>query len=492
MAADPAAAAGRFDTQLRRKSRSSVGWSMLRFASDQLFSFLVFVILARLLSPQDLGAFALMAIFAEVFRTITSAGVIPTIAREPELTPAFTDTIYKAQLWASCFACGLVLLLADPFAAFMQAPQIELPLQVMSAVLPISALGGVHMALRLRAFGHKTTAIRSVACGMVGGTAAVIAALSGAGLWALVIQRIVSEVVGAILSRASYRWSPGRAFSWPILKRCLNLNGSLVTLQLVFLFTQRLQELVIGAAIGVAAVGIYRTAWRTVELISNGAIRPFATVAMQTLARVRHDREQLTRAYQWMISKAAAISFPALIGFSAVAPLAVPAIFGPRWAEAGALAQIFGFLALPFSLNQFASSTLGAVGASRSLTIIAVTQLALTALFTWASAPFGIVAVAWAYVARAYLTLPLQIVMFRRAAGIGFGDTWAAVWQPLAAASLMGVVVRLLLAPLAPLPVAAQLAILIATGTAVYGAALLALSPMWRGLVSRQLLKRRP
>lgn len=491
MAADPAAAANRFDTRLRGQSRSSVGWSMLRFASDQLFSFVVFVILARLLSPSDLGAFALMAIFAEVFRTLTSAGLIQTVAREPELTPAFTDTIYKAQLWTSCLAFGLVLLLARPFAGFMQAPQITLPLQVMSAVLPISALGAVHMALRLRAFGHKTTAIRSVACGTIGGTAAVVAALMGAGLWALVIQRLVSEAVGAILSRESYRWSPGRNFDWDILKRCLGLNGSLVTLQLVFLFTQRLQELVIGAAIGVVGVGLYRTAWRTVELISNGAIRPFATVAMQTLARVRHDRIELARAYQWMISKAAALSFPALIGFSAVAPVAVPAIFGPRWAEAGSLAQIFAFMALPFTLNQFASSTLGAVGASRSLTIIAVTQLALTAVFTWLSAPYGLAAVAWAYVARAYVTLPLQIVMFRRAAGIGFGVTWAAVWQPLAAAALMGVVARLLLIPLTPLPAFVQLAIAIPAGALVYGVTLLALSPMWRGFVSRQLLKRR-
>src|SRR3546814_8120614 len=75
-------------------------------------------------------------------------------------------------------------------------------------------------------------------------------------------------------------------------------------------------------------------------MISNGAIRPFATVAMQTLARVKHDQAELGRAYQWMISKAAVISFPALTGFGMVAPLAIPAVFGPKWVEAGALAQV--------------------------------------------------------------------------------------------------------------------------------------------------------
>src|SRR3546814_21158635 len=102
------------------------------------------------------------------------------------------------------------------------------------------------------------------------------------------------------------------------------MNGSLTATQLVFIFTTRLQELVIGSVIGVVAVGIYRTAWRTVDMISNGAIRPFATVAMQTLARVKHDQAELGRAYQWMISKAAVISFPALTGFGMVAPLAIP------------------------------------------------------------------------------------------------------------------------------------------------------------------------
>src|SRR3546814_12780942 len=75
-----------------------------------------------------------------------------------------------------------------------------------------------------------------------------------------------------LLSRASYRCTPGWAFRWPTLKRNLSINGSLTATQLVFIFTTRLQELVIGSVIGVVAVGIYRTAWRTVDMNSNGEI----------------------------------------------------------------------------------------------------------------------------------------------------------------------------------------------------------------------------
>lgn len=486
MAADPYASAlgARFDTDLRRQSKHSVGWSIVRFLSDQFFSFVVFVILARLLSRADIGAFAVIAIFAEVFRTVSTAGLVQIVAREPVLTEEFTDTVYRANMGFSLLACGLILLLAHPFAAFMDAPQVATPLQVLSLVLPIAALGQTHMALRLRSFGHKTTALRSVASGIFGGGAAVAAAFAGLGLWALVIQRIVTELVSVVLSRAAWRWTPGWKFRLAIFRRNLSLNGSLTVTQLVFIFTLRLQELVIGNIIGMAAVGIYRTAWRTVELISNGAIRPFTTVAMQTLARVKHDTHELTRAYQWMISKASVISLPALAGFGAVAPLAVPTVFGDKWAEAGQLAQVFAFMALPFTLNQFASPSLGALGASRSLMAIALIQLGLTALFTFIAAPYGLFAIAWAYVARAYLTLPLQIWLLKHVSGIGPSQTWAAIRDPFLASAIMALALNQALPALQFVPGNEwiRLFLAIALGGFVYGSALLAISPMWRSL----------
>lgn len=491
MAADPYASTvgARFDKDLRRQSKHSIGWTVVRFMSDQFFSFVVFVLLARLLTRADIGAFAIIAIVSEIFRTVSTAGLVQIVAREPNLTEEFTDTVYRGNLGFSLIACAVIVLFAYPFADFMDAPQIAAPLQVLSMVLPISALGQTHMALRLRQFGHKTTALRSVVSGVVGGGAAVAAAFAGFGLWALVIQRLVTELISVILSRASYRWKPGWKFRWTIFRHKLGLNGSLTATQLVFIFTLRLQELVIGNVIGMVAVGVYRTAWRTVELISNGAIRPFTTVAMQTLARVKDDKAELGRAYEWMISKAAVISFPALVGFAVVAPLAVPTVFGPKWGQAGELAQIFAFMVLPFTLNQFASPSLGAVGASRSLLLIAIAQLGLTALFTSFAAPFGLFAVAWAYVARAYLTLPLQIIALKRASGIGLGHSWAAIWQPLAASTVMAVALYVSLPEigiLIPNPWARLLLVVVA-GTLVYGLTLMAISPLWRALFFRTL-----
>jgi O-antigen/teichoic acid export membrane protein len=474
----------RFDTNLRSQSKRSVGWTLLRFLSDQLFSFAVFVILARILSPADIGAFAIIAFTAEAFRILATAGLVQTIARADRLTPEFLDTIHRGQQAMALVSALSICLLAQPIADWMGAPNISGPLMVMSLVLPLATLGTTHMALRLREFGHRTTALRSVVSGLLGGGAAVAAALAGWGLWSLVVQRLVAEAAGVVLSRRSYRWTPGWRFDWAILRANLMLNGSLIYVQLVFLATVRVQEMAIGAGIGLATVGVYRTAWRVVELIGRGAIQPFTQVAVQTLARVRDDRVQLARAYQWMIARASALSFPALVGFGVLAPTAVPLVFGEKWVEAGQLAQIFAFMAFPFTLNFFASPSLSALGAGRSLITLATVQLAASVVLTLAALPFGLFAVAWSYVARAYLTVPFQMWLLARASGIGPSTTMAAIWAPLGASSVMGIALFTAHRMLAGrIDDAMLLATLISAGGALYAVLLLAFSPQWRGMV---------
>ena len=106
----------RFDEGLRARSRSSIGWTVTRFLSDQIFSFVVFVILARLLTQADIGAFAVMAVTAEAFRIIATAGLVQTIARKNQITPAFLDTIYRSQQAFSFLSALLIMALAQPIA----------------------------------------------------------------------------------------------------------------------------------------------------------------------------------------------------------------------------------------------------------------------------------------------------------------------------------------------------------------------------------------
>lgn len=467
-----------YDDDLRGKTRRSVFWTIGRAASDQVFSFIIFVLLARLLSKQDIGVFAMAYVFSEAGRIIATGGLTQLIARAKTIDDKLVDTVFWSNVSVALIYVATIWLTAPLIADLVHQPTLIRPLQVLSFALLLNSLGASHMALRLREFGHRTIAMRSVLSGLLGGGAAVVAALAGLGVWSLVIQRLITELIGMVLSWTAYRWTPGRNFDWSQVRYNLGFGGNLALAQLIFLFLVRAQDLLIGATLGAAAVGVYRVAWRSAEIIGNGAIQPFAQVGLQTYSRLQTAPLALRTAYRGMLSNCSALSLPALVGFGAMAPFLVPLVFGAKWAFAGQLGQIFALMAVPYTLNYFASPVLTAMGDTRRQRTLAMIQLCSTLLFTWAALPYGLTAVACAYVLRSYLTMPFQIRFLKTASSISFGDTIAAIRAPLIASAVMGIAVwAALTAWHAAHGVGwPALLVLAPVGAAIYGAVLFSIS----------------
>ena len=289
----------------------------------------------------------------------------------------------------------------------------------------------------LREFGHKAMASRSVVSGVLGGAAGLTAAWAGWGAWSLVVQRAVVEIAGTAMAWHAYRWLPGRRYSFAVLREMSGLSASITLTQLLNVSLVRVQDVIIGRVIGAPAVGVYRTAWRTIDLIAQGAILPFSQVSLVTLGRLQDDLPAFRKAYLRIIGVSSALAFPAIIGFAVLAPDAIPLIFGDQWAESGRIAQLLGLMAVPFTLNRFAGPGLAALGRSGTLARIGALQVALTVLFSLLAAPFGLTAMAAAYVVRAYVTLPVQMRAFKRFSGLGYRQLWEAIAPALLMALIM-------------------------------------------------------
>jgi O-antigen/teichoic acid export membrane protein len=125
------------------------------------------------------------------------------------------------------------------------------------------------------------------------------------------------------------------------------------------------------------------------------------------------------------------------VGFAVLAPDAIPLVFGPEWAPAAPVAQVLGLMAVPFTHNRFAAPALATLGRYGTLARFSTLQLVLTVAMSIAAAPYGLVAVAGAYVARAYLMLPLQMWVFKRYSGLGYGEVLRSVAPAFATSALM-------------------------------------------------------
>ena len=471
---------------LKEKTASSILWMVARTGSDFLLSFVIFALLARTLGPTAFGAFALAVAFSEFARILPNTGFVSAISRAKQVTPTMADTVFWATLGLGLLLAAIIAALARPLASAFGAPEVAPLLIALGLVIPISAAGATHIALMLREFGHRAMASRSVVSNLAGGGAALAAAWSGWGAWSLVVQRSVTEVFAALMIWRAYPWRPGRRFSPTVLREVAAFSSNMTVISVLSTALIRLQDMVIGRMIGVAAVGVYRTAWRTVGLISQTAILPFSQVSLPVLARLQDDLPALGKAYLRIVRVSSAVAFPAILGFSALAPDAITLVFGPHWAEAAGIARLLGLMSVPFTLNYFAGSALAAVNRSGALAWITALQVVLTAVLSVLAAAHGLEAIAAAYVACAYLTLPVQLQALKRFAGLAYGPMLRAVGPTLTASVAMAGALLALYQPLrgwVGSPVV-FLGVMVLLGAAIYTALLLLFA---RDFVTRQL-----
>lgn len=430
-----------FGRELKLLTARAASWSVLRVGWSSVSTFVIFSLLTRMLDLRHVGLFALAMSLVEVVRILAGAGLGDALLRQATLDDKTLDTAFWGGLLLSGLVALATLAVAPAYAWAMNAPELTSVVWVLAALVPISALDRVHLNLKLREFGHKQVALRAVLASTIGGASALVSAYLGAGVWALVIQSAVTDVVGVVLAWRMYPWIPRLRFDWRRLRPLLSFGGGMVLTQLMWTILVRVPDLFIGRTLGPAAVGVYRVGWRLVELIGQSLMAPLSNVSLITFSRLQDDSRALENAYCRLVGLGSLVVIPMVIGVGLVAHDVVPLLFGERWRASADIAMILALSAPPFVTNYFFSPVLAAKAKSYQISQIAAVQLVSTAALAYLAAPYGLAAVAGAYVLRGYLTLPLIQYNLARHAGIRISRALSSVVPAVAAAAAMAVVV---------------------------------------------------
>jgi O-antigen/teichoic acid export membrane protein len=424
-------------SELKRRTFHSVLWTVVRIGSGNVLTFVVFSMLARILTPTAFGVFALAGAFVEFTKIVTSAGLGDAVTRVHVLDEDLATSAFWGNLSLGLLIGAVTWSLAPFYAQAVGAPQVASVLRWLSVLVPVSALGGIHTARKLREFGHKSMAARNVASCALGGGCAVLMAKEGFGVWSLVVQAAVTDVVGVLFAWQAFPWIPRPRLSLRRLIEVAGFSASMMVTLLLWLILSRVQELIIGGFISVAAVGTYRIAMRVFDMLCQAAIIPVMTVSVVTLARLQADQAALASAYSRMLSLAGLVSIPAVVGTGLLADDLIVVLFGPQWTGSVIIVRLLACLVGPYPLNLFVGPPLAAVGRSRAILKVAAVQSGSSLVLSLIAAPFGLPAMAVACVLAAHLSMLYGIRTLRREIGIRAGEIGRALLPPVAAALVM-------------------------------------------------------
>ena len=322
------------DTQdnsvLRADAFKSFSWSYAEKIATQLVSFVLSVVLARLLAPEDYGKLALVNIFTVIMNAIALTGFGSALIQRKDTT----DTDYSTALIFSfgvAVVAYLLMFFGAPLFSIIMSEDITVYLRVSSISLMISSVNTVVHARAIRALKFYKLFISSI-CGVaVSAVVGIYMAYHGFGVWALVAQHLTSALVNTLVSLLICGWKIHFQFSLDSVRKLYSFGWKLTVSAAVDAVYRQLRSLVIGKKYSATDLAYYDRGLQYPNLIINNVDNSVASVLAPVLAKKQDDLPGLKKMVMRGVKTSSVVLFPLLIGLAVCAEPIVLLMLTEKW-----------------------------------------------------------------------------------------------------------------------------------------------------------------
>jgi O-antigen/teichoic acid export membrane protein len=426
--------------RFRQDVASGLTWTLIGTWGRQAIDLLVFLVLARLLLPEQFGLVALAMVFVLFAQLLVDQGMGDALVQRREITPLQIDTAFWVALSTGGLLTVLLFLLAWPIAGLLDEPQLQPILQVLSPIFVLAAFTTIQIALLRRELAFRSLSLRSLAASAGGGAVGVAAALSGAGVWALVAQQLASAVFSVLTLWWVSPWRPSLRASRGEFGSLFRFGIHVVGGDVITYMTRNVDNLLVGAVLGPVMLGFYVVGYRILTATQAVLVQITRKMTFPVFSRLQHDQERMVRTYNRITAAAATIILPGYIAAAIVAPELIVVLFGARWAPSGPVAQVLLLIGPVVAVQALSIALLTAVGRPDVAFRFRLVTTILTVTGFVLAVRFGIVWVAAAYVIPGYVLLPLNLAWMQRYAGIPVGPYLSRLRGVAAATAVMALV----------------------------------------------------
>ncbi|GJD97977.1 lipopolysaccharide biosynthesis protein [Methylobacterium iners] len=429
---------------IKQKLVASVLWMTGAALFNNLSTLIVFVALARILTPTEFGIVAFAGIFIDFSRVLVLAGIPDALIQRPVWDDITASTAFWMNMTISVVLSLILVVVAAPLIATLYDETFGLVLATMAIILLVEGATTVHVAQLRREFRHKIIARRGIIANSIGGLLGVTLAFNGWGVWSIVISRLLASITTSAILLFSSSFRPKMTFSTAIFKELFLFSSPILSSQLLNQISAQTPSLLIGIFLGPFAIAQYRVGSRSLGLITSLAVMPIQSTSISALSRTAKTPGRLSQAYLRLTRICGLLTCPVLLGLAAVAPDFVLVLFGSQWSQAGHVLTAIAIIALPLTLGYFESPTLNAAGRSdltfKTSLVASLTGVVAASLAT----PFGPVCVAAALTLRSHLTMPYSVGLVRQATGVTFHQAIQNILPSYACAATMAIIVAAL------------------------------------------------
>ncbi len=331
---------------LRLRTTKAISWAFASQASRLLATLIVTAVLAHLLTPDDFGLVAMVAVFSNLVILLNDMGLPAALIQRPGISEEHLSSSFWLNLAEGVLLAGIFAGLAPLIAAFYHKTGLIPIVLVISLNFPISSLGLIQAAIFAKEMDFRKIAIAEFVSVAISGTLAVILAYSGAGVWSLVFYSLSSSLCLSFLFWVLCPWKPSLRFDWKSQKELLGFGLNLMGFNFINYFNRNMDNMLIGRVLGAIALGYYDLAYRLLLFPLVNITTVIGRVMFPALSIIQGDKERVRNAYLRAIKYIALASFPLMGLLIVAAPQFIRVAFGSKWEPSIFLVQVLGVVGM--------------------------------------------------------------------------------------------------------------------------------------------------
>jgi O-antigen/teichoic acid export membrane protein len=437
-------------SNLGKRSVRSSAVTLASKSSIFVLTMISTIVLARLITPEDFGLFAMVAIFTSLLSIFKDLGLGTATIRKKGLTHAEVTNIFWINNLISLSLALVIVVMSPVVAWFYDDPRLTLMTASLSLGFIVSGLGIQHHALMSRQMRFKELAGVDIFSLVVGISAGIIAAYSGASYWTLVILQFVTVLVNTSLCWILCKWRPGLPRRDVSVRSMVFFGGNVTGSRLIGFFNMNLGNILIGRYVGAAAVGMFDRANQLLHLPVQQFSLPIGKVAIPALSSLQSEPIRFKNYYRYAVFFIGLIAFPVVFVLAVFATEVVLIILGSQWTE---VTPIF-LLLVPASLARIVQVALKwiyiTLGRADKMLRWGGVEFVFNITFLLVGIQYGVLGVAFAFSAKALILILLEVFYCMRGTFLSASDLFQPLMYSFIYSSLAGATVWSLKVYVAP------------------------------------------
>lgn len=328
------------EQKLKEKTIKGTVWSAIDNAAQFGTMFIVGVVLARLLTPDDYGLIGILAIFTAISNTLINGGFTSALIRTKEISDDDYNTAFVSNFALSIFLYTVLFFTAPLIASFFGRDELVILTRISSLSIIIGSFSLVQRTLLTKRIDFKSQTKVTFIASLASGVAGISFALCGLGVWSLVFQGLISSVLTAVLLWIANKWTPTFHFSRESFHRLFGFGWKMMVSSLLDTIWRELNQVVVGKFYNSASLGQYTRATNFSTLFSRNLSDVVQRVSYPVLSEVQDDKNRMVSAYRKIIK---ITMFVTAIGMFYLGAISEPFIFcliGPQWHDAATFLPI--------------------------------------------------------------------------------------------------------------------------------------------------------